>query len=403
MHIDAPGGAVRLRTLLLEDHAPDAELMIAALRRFGFDLDWKRVSSGAEFIASVDENWDLILADFALPQFDALKALEVLRVRGLHIPFIVVTGAVSEEVAVECIKQGAADYLLKDRLTRLGSAVAQALERKRVYEEAARAHRALEENEQKLRALIEHSSNGMLLLSPHGEVLGRYNDLFPTGEGWYYEDFLEWMIPEDRESVAKVWLHLNEGVQTIDFRISNEAGKTRRIEAALNDLRQNPCVGSIVAHYRDRTEQQQLEEQFRHVQKMEAVGQLAAGLGHDFNNLLTIIRGHADLLTQRTDLPEAVERGFREIQDACRKASRLTRELLAFSRKDGIQPKVLDANQVVTELSPLLQSLLGERFDLRLDLEDGLHLGSHGRRRAGAGDDEPGAQRARRRWARRER
>lgn len=128
-----------LHVLILEDRPDDAELMAIELERAGFALAWRRVETQADYLAQLSRDYDIILSDYTLPQFNALGALAILRQRGLAIPFIVVTGSISEEVAVECMKQGASDYLLKDRLGRLGLAVAQALERKRLQDEKRRA------------------------------------------------------------------------------------------------------------------------------------------------------------------------------------------------------------------------------------------------------------------------
>jgi two-component sensor histidine kinase/CheY-like chemotaxis protein len=127
-----------LRILMLEDDRDDAELVVYELRQAGFDLDWRRVDTAEGFLAQLDWPPDLVLADYSLPQFDALRALHCLQERGLDFPFIVVTGSLSEEVAVECMKQGATDYLLKDRLTRLGPAVKQALEQKKIRDQRKR-------------------------------------------------------------------------------------------------------------------------------------------------------------------------------------------------------------------------------------------------------------------------
>lgn len=121
--------ASRLHVLMLEDNLADAELLLQELRRAGFEPDAQCVATQRDYLSSLDPSFDLILADYNLPQFDALRALGHLQVRQLDIPFIVVTGSF-EEHAVECIKQGATDYLLKDRLARLGTAVTHALEQK---------------------------------------------------------------------------------------------------------------------------------------------------------------------------------------------------------------------------------------------------------------------------------
>jgi len=123
------------KLLILEDCPADAELMVETLRTSGLDPQWQRVDTEKDYLASLDPVPDLILSDFSMPQFDARHAIRLLKERGLDIPFIVVSGCIGEEMAVECIKAGAIDYLLKDRLTRLGLAVTQALERKHLQEE----------------------------------------------------------------------------------------------------------------------------------------------------------------------------------------------------------------------------------------------------------------------------
>lgn len=119
-----------LHVLILEDREEDAELMVHELRRAGFDPQWQRVDTEADFLAHLDQELDVVLADYSLPQFDAQRALEHLKKRGLDVPFIIVSGCIGEERAVECMKYGATDYLLKDRLTRLGQAVRKAVDEK---------------------------------------------------------------------------------------------------------------------------------------------------------------------------------------------------------------------------------------------------------------------------------
>src|SRR5579871_5767833 len=104
-----------LHILLLEDQPYDAELTLFTLREAGFEPVWRRVETEADYLDALNGEFDVIVADYSLPQFDAPHALQVLRERGLDIPFIVVTGTVTEDAVVACMKQGADDYLLKDR------------------------------------------------------------------------------------------------------------------------------------------------------------------------------------------------------------------------------------------------------------------------------------------------
>jgi len=124
-----------LRVLILEDRSSDAELMLHELRQTGFEPEWQRVETEPDYLTHLDPDLDIILADYRLPQFDAARALELLQSRELVIPFIVVTGVLGDEVAVELMKLGATDYLLKDRLGRLGPGVLRALEQKKLRDE----------------------------------------------------------------------------------------------------------------------------------------------------------------------------------------------------------------------------------------------------------------------------
>ncbi|CAB4858370.1 unannotated protein [freshwater metagenome] len=132
-----------LHLLLLEDSATDAELLGARLRSSGLQTQIARVVSREEFAAALERHWDAIIADFRLPGFDALEALDLVTARGIDTPVIVVTGAVGEEVAVECMKRGASDYLLKDRLARLPQALEQVLEQRRLRMAEAEARNEL--------------------------------------------------------------------------------------------------------------------------------------------------------------------------------------------------------------------------------------------------------------------
>src|SRR5438105_922381 len=121
-----------LRVLILEDREADAKLMLHELRRAGFEPAWQRVETEADYLAHLEPSPDIILADYNLPQFGALPALRRLQERGLEVPFLIVSGNIGEEAAVTAMKQGVSDYLLKDRLGRLGQAVKNALEQQRL-------------------------------------------------------------------------------------------------------------------------------------------------------------------------------------------------------------------------------------------------------------------------------
>jgi len=149
-----------LRVLLLEDEEHDAELIVRELKRAGYDPDWRRVDSEDAFLEQLDHPHDVILSDNSMPGFSAMEALHHLRHRQIDLPFIIVSGSIGEEQAVSLLRHGAADYLMKDRPDRLGAAVTQALEQKRLRDDNRAAHRALQartnellQSQERLRAL----------------------------------------------------------------------------------------------------------------------------------------------------------------------------------------------------------------------------------------------------------
>ena len=163
--------SIPLRVLILEDSETDAELVLHELRRAGYEPAWLRVDNETDYFNSLSPALDVILADYSMPDFDALRALQILKSRDRDIPFIIVTGAVGEEVVAECMRQGATDYLLKDRLGRLGSAVERALQEKLLNDERQRAVNALRENEEKYRRLFESSPESITLIGLDSTIL----------------------------------------------------------------------------------------------------------------------------------------------------------------------------------------------------------------------------------------
>jgi two-component system cell cycle sensor histidine kinase/response regulator CckA len=163
-----------LRVLLVEDSPGDAELIVRELRRAGFNPDWRRVADETAYRAALAEPWDVILSDFEVPLFGGARALELHREAGVDVPFILVSGTMGEETAVASMRQGADDYLLKDRMTRLGPAIRQAREQRRLRRAQQRATEAL----QIFRTLVDHSKDSLEVIDPE---TGRFLDMSQGG------------------------------------------------------------------------------------------------------------------------------------------------------------------------------------------------------------------------------
>ena len=154
----------KLKVLILEDRADDADLMLRELQRAGYEPKWKRVEAEPDYLAQLDQRWEIILADYNLPQFDGLRALELLLARGLDLPFIIVSATVGEDKAVAAMKAGANDYVMKDKLARLGPAVARELRDAAERRGRRQAEAALRESAERHHALIEAATDAIITI-----------------------------------------------------------------------------------------------------------------------------------------------------------------------------------------------------------------------------------------------
>ena len=154
----------RLKLLMLEDRPADAELVTHELKRGGYEVDVTRVDDEASYQAALSQDWDLILAEYNLPAYDAVSALRQMARRQIDVPFIIVSASIGEDVAVAAVREGAADYLLKDRLGRLSSAVDHALEQKVLRDERGNVARELHESQERFRRVFEEGAVGMAIV-----------------------------------------------------------------------------------------------------------------------------------------------------------------------------------------------------------------------------------------------
>ncbi len=239
---------IPLRILHLEDNPADAALIQSALEAGDIPCDTTCVHNRAEFAAQLGRGcYDLILSDYSLPSFDGLSAVAIVRAQWPELPFILVSGTMGEDFAIESLKSGATDYVLKTRLLRL--------------------------------------------------------------------------VPAVRRAMHEVT---------------------------------------------ERAERRRLEAQFIEAQKMEVIGQLAAGVAHDFNNILGVIMGYSDMMLMKLATADPMRNYVGEIRRASERAAGLTLQLLVFGRKQTVQPVVIDLNVVLRDLEQMLERLIDENINLTL-------------------------------------
>src|SRR5438128_5542081 len=245
----------------------------------------------------------------------------------------------------------------------------------RDYTDPLRAEQALRNSEQSYRSLVDGVRDVIFALSPGGEVTSlnpAFEEMtgFPPAE-WVGRPFEAFVHPDDVPLALDLFGRVLQGEPrpTIQFRILTRAGTYRVAEfSATAQLRDGRLTG-ILGIGRDVTERLGLEQQLRQAQKMEAVGRLAGGIAHDFNNILTAITGHADLLLEDLGHHDPRRADVDEIRRSAERAAGLTRQLLAFSRQQVLQPKVVDLNALVLDMDKLLRRLIGEDVELATVLD----------------------------------
>ena len=364
--------------LILEDRADDAELLLLELRRSGIELDTHFADNERDYLDALDWAPDVILADYSLPGFTAPQALQHLQDRGLDIPFIVVTGSIGEETAVDIVKRGAADYLLKDRIGRVGEAIRRAINERTLRREAAAARQRAREIEEGTRFALESARVGTWEIdygsggARWSAVLEQLHGIRPGSFAGTFDAFLGHIHPEDRGPVIDALA--NAGRDRTDSNILyrtvwpdgsvhwiSSTGRTFYDEAG------RPVRAAGIGT--DVTARLALEEQYRQAHKMEAIGQLAGGVAHDFNNLLTVIRGYTEMV--REDFPDnPFQSELAQIAEAGERATALTRQLLAFSRRQILEVRVFDMRDTVRVMAPMLGRLIGEHIKITIEVPD---------------------------------
>src|SRR2546429_3696812 len=361
-----------LRILLLEDLPADAGLSERHLTKPGSDFVSQRLDTRARFEQALREFVpDIILSDHGLPGFDGSAALELVNERFPTLPVILVTGSLNEEKAVEFMKAGAADYILKDHLTRLPEAIQRAIRERRLREEREQAVAALQESEAQYRALFESTPYPMWVFDLETHRVLAVNGAAIKHYGYSREEFLALRIEDLRPAEDIPALHRHLETMPGDY---HNAGiwRHRRKDGALIEVETSGHGITFAGRQaeqvviNDVTERKRLEEQFRQAEKMEAVGRLAAGVAHDFNNLLTAILGTTDLMLEDLAPDDPDREGLLDIRSASERATVLTRQLLTFSRQQVVSPRVLRLSDLVLELEKLLRRLLGEDVAIRV-------------------------------------
>lgn len=368
-----------IRVLILEDNPADAELMLHQLRQADFAPEWQRVDTEADFLKALATRPEIILADYSLPQFDGLHALKVVRERALEIPVIMVTGALGDEKAAECIKQGATDYLLKDRLARLGPAVARALNQQQLRNEQRASDESLAYQAQLLAA-----ARDAIIACDLQQLITAWNPSAEHLYGWRAQEVMgrnadellhtEYLTLTRSDVIQRL---LRDGHCHTEARQQRKDGQWISVEIQLALLRNSAgqVIGYLSAN-RDITDRKRLEkelaqyhahleelisertkalaqaqEQLAVQQRAAAIGQIADSIARELRSPLLTIRDaiYGMKLMTIARMNERIKRQIAAVEDAIERCTHFLSSLVDYAESRPPQPARNNLVYLLTE------------------------------------------------------
>jgi PAS domain S-box-containing protein len=366
--------AESLSILVVDDDAQMLKTITDILRLHGHSPVIAATGHEAlEITREMREAPAVALVDLKLPDMDGIELVGRLREIAELTEVVILTGNASVDSAVRALREKSNDYLVKPvQPDQLVGTIQRAGERW----QRRRAEIGMRESEERLRLIFDHVSDALFIAHDSGRIIDA-NPAACVLSGLSLEKLrllkIADVVPESSVEDASDPSSANAQDDVEFSRFSSQRRGTTN--GKVLDVRSAAFAPGVLVHtVRDLTRQRKLEDQLLHAQKMEAIGQLAGGVAHDFNNLLTVIMSYSSLLLADIETNEAVRGDVQEISNAADRAAALTRQLLAFSRKQVLQMRAINVNDVVADVEKMLRRLIGEDIALTTHLDPDLAL-----------------------------
>ncbi|HKP95237.1 MAG TPA: response regulator [Fibrobacteria bacterium] len=368
-----------VRALIIDDNPDDRALILRALRREFPALEPAEAADAEGFRRALAEHrFDIVITDYQLNWSTGLDLFPSIKESLPECPIIMFTDSGSEQIAVDALLQGADDYILKSprQFGRLAASVRASLEKARLRRRAAALDRKLNELLTGLDiGVYRVTTRGHLIYGnpafhrilrfgshPHPSACRMQNLLLnPEDQAWIFRE----MKRTGRVSIPELALRHPDGALlwvslTQVFSPSRSRGGV--IDGIVEDITEKKRLDAALLSR---------EAELREAQKLESIGKLAGGIAHDFNNMLSAILGYSEMLLEADPASPSDRESLGEIHKAAQRAAVLTRELLAFGRKQLLFPKIVDINGILLKMEPLMRRTMGEGTDLVLALGAG--------------------------------
>jgi two-component system, cell cycle sensor histidine kinase and response regulator CckA len=364
-----------LRVLHLEDSPRDAELIRALLEAEWDDCHLVQVKSGETFEQAVQaEPFDVILSDYALPQYNGWGALRFARATQPHVPFILLSGTLGEEQAVDSLKNGATDYVLKQRPTRLVSAIRRAV----VEAEEREKRREAEQQVRQQAAYLNKARDAIHVRDLQGRI--RYwNEGAERIYGWEASEAIgkhaeDLFCKDTATAFAAADQVTKEGEWMGELRGVTKDKRVVIVESRWTLLRDNTAApDSVLVIDTDITEKKKLEEKFLRAQRMEIIGALAGGIAHDLNNVLSPIMMVTELIREELVSPSSIEM-LDTVKMSAQRGAGLVKQILSFARGASGDHTVLHLKHLANEIVKLSRDTFPRPIKIRLVAPEDIHL-----------------------------